>query len=97
MLGAPTETCKKILKDTDKSEEPPVPDTPPAPDKPKPKGHGRNGADVYDNADKVVIEHPTLKSGDTCPECGKGKVYETTLPSVLVRVVADAPLKGYRL
>jgi len=94
MLGAPTETCKKVLKDTDKSEEPPASDTPPAPDKPKPKGHGRNGAGVYNNADRVVIEHPTLKSGDPCPECGKGKVYETTLPSVVVRVVADAPLKA---
>ncbi len=95
MLGAPTETSKKIFKDTDKPEEPPsAPDSPPAPDKPKAKGHGRNGADVYDNADRVVIEHPTLKSGDPCPECENGKVYETTLPSIVVRVVADAPLKA---
>ncbi len=92
MLGAPTETCKKLLGENN-------PEPPPAaslvdPDRPKPKGHGRNGAGVYDNANKVTIVHPNLKSGDPCPECDKGKVYEMTLPSVIVRVVADAPLKA---
>lgn len=57
MLGAPTETCKKVLgENADQPEKPPVSDL--LPDKPKAKGHGRNGADVYDNANKVTIEHP---------------------------------------
>jgi transposase len=89
VLGAPTETCKKVL-----GEKPPADCDGPSAQSDKPKGHGRNKADVYDSANKVVIEHPTLKSADPCPECGKGKVYEMTLPSVIVRVVADAPLKA---
>lgn len=93
MLGAPTETSKKVLGE-DKLEKPSAQDSPAEIDKPKPKGHGRNGAGVYENANKFTIEHPTLKSGDPCPECDKGKVYETSLPSVIVRVVADAPLKA---
>jgi transposase len=93
MLGAPTETCKKVLgENADQPEKPPASDL--SPEKPKAKGHGRNAADVYDNANKVTIEHPSLKSGDPCPECDKGKVYEMTMPSVIVRVVADAPLKA---
>jgi len=93
VLGAPTETCKKVLgENTDQPEKAPACDL--SADKPKAKGHGRNGADVYDNANKVTIEHPCLKSGDPCPECDKGKVYEMTMPSVIVRVVADAPLKA---
>lgn len=37
----------------------------------KPKGHGRRGADAYVDAEKVVINHTTLKAGDPCPEeCG---------------------------
>lgn len=58
----------------------------------KPKGHGRNGADDYEGAEQVYVSHETLKPGDPCPEegCG-GKVYELMHPSVLVRIVAQAP------
>lgn len=58
----------------------------------KRKGHGRNGAEEYEGAAKVRIEHPSLKPGDPCPQTGcKGKVYLTE-PLVLVRVVGQAPL-----
>ncbi len=60
-----------------------------------PKGHGRNGADQYPNADKTSIPHPELKSGDLCPACETGRVYEMSEPSIIVRVVADAPLKAH--
>jgi hypothetical protein len=58
----------------------------------KRKGHGRNGAEKYEGADQVKIEHPSLKPGDPCPQAGcEGKVYRTE-PLVLVRVVGQAPL-----
>jgi len=60
----------------------------------KAKGHGRNGADAYTGAKKVKISHPTLKPGDSCPECNKGTVYETAEPGRLVRVTGQAPLNA---
>jgi hypothetical protein len=55
-------------------------------------GHGRNGADAYRGAHKVKIEHASLKSGNRCPGCQKGKLYVLTTPGVLIRVVGQAPL-----
>ena len=56
-----------------------------------PRGHGRNGADTYQGADQVDVPHDFLTEGDSCYECGGGKLYEKT-PSVLVRIVGQAPL-----
>ena len=42
---------------------------------PPPTGHGRNGAEAFGGARKVVIGHQKLTHGDRCPECGKGNVY----------------------
>jgi transposase len=59
----------------------------------KPKGHGRNPADAYEGAERIRIEHETLKHRDPCPEPGcTGKVYEVAQPVVMVRVVGQAPL-----
>jgi transposase len=64
-----------------------------APDSPiLPTGHGRNGAQAYDGAEKVHIAHTELSHGDRCPECGKGNVYGQKEPKVLVRIVGQAPL-----
>ncbi len=52
----------------------------------KPKGHGRNGASSYSGADKVKIQHDTLKPKDNCPKCLKGKLYEVKGPKTVVRV-----------
>jgi transposase len=65
-----------------------------ATDKPKRKGHGRNGAQSYRSADKVKVSHESLKSGDPCPECPKGKLYPVKEPAVLVRVTGMAPLNA---
>lgn len=59
--------------------------------KPRPPGHGRNAAQAYSGAPIVECEHPELKSGDRCPECDKGKVYDSP-PKSLVKVVGQAPL-----
>ncbi len=66
--------------------------------KPRPRGHGRNAAQAYSGAPIVECEHPELESGDRCPECDKGRVYDS-LPKTLVKVVGQAPLGAtvYRL
>jgi transposase len=57
-------------------------------------GHGRNGADDYAGAERVPVPHGTLQSGDTCPDCRRGKVYEMSPPGVLVRITGQAPLQA---
>lgn len=60
--------------------------------KPSPPGHGRNGAQAYRNPRRVTVSHESLKHGDRCPGCLKGKVYEQQEPRRLVRIVGQAPL-----
>jgi transposase len=57
----------------------------------KAPGHGRNGASAYRGASRIVVPHPTLKAGDSCVECPKGKVYPLE-PGMLVRIRGVAPL-----
>jgi hypothetical protein len=59
------------------------------PAKPKPKGHGRNGAKDYPAAQRVQVPHPQHKAGDLCPKCLKAKLYRFLTPARLVRVVAQ--------
>ena len=91
LLGAPTETAKNVLKDL--RPEPPEYKAE-KPERPPPKGHGRKPASAYNGGKKVTIQHPSLTSGDRCPGCEKGKVYELAMPSVFVHVVGEAPLKA---
>jgi transposase len=63
-------------------------------DKGKRKGHGRNPASAYRGANTTCVDHESLKPGDACPECGKGKVYEQRVPAVLVRITGGAPLQA---
>ena len=65
--------------------EPTLPQRPPRP------GHGRNAAQAYSGAPIVECEHPELESGDRCPQCDKGRVYDSP-PKSLVKVVGQAPL-----
>ena len=60
----------------------------------KPKGHGRNGASDYTGAQKIKIPHESLKPGDVCPDCGKGKVYHGKVPAYIVRLVGCAPISA---
>jgi transposase len=55
-------------------------------------GHGRNGASAYTGAKQVTVPHPTMKPGEPCPGCLKGKVYPQKEPRMLVRLVGQAPL-----
>jgi hypothetical protein len=85
MLPAPrsTEKTSAVLPPTD---------PPTQLSKEKPQGHGRNGASSYTGAKKVAVPHPTMKPGEPCPGCLKGKVYPQKEPRTLVRVVGQAPL-----
>jgi transposase len=65
-----------------------VPGVPHAPRSAAP-GHGRNGADAHRGARKVEVPHASLKAGDQCPDCQRGKVSE---PGVLVRIKGQAPI-----
>ncbi len=60
----------------------------------KGKGHGRNGADAYVGAETITVSHDSIESGDRCPDCKKGKVYEVAQPGVLVRIVGQAPVQA---
>jgi transposase len=58
----------------------------------KKPGHGRNAAAAYRGARRVRTAHPTLKTGDPCPACEKGKLYTQQEAKVLVRIVGQAPI-----
>jgi transposase len=60
----------------------------------KAKGHGRNGAAAFTGADRVHIEHGSLKPGQRCPKCEKGKIYRCKEPALLVRIKGQAPLQA---
>ena len=57
-------------------------------------GHGRNGADAYAGAEKIVVSHEALQAGDPCPKCEKGTVYEMARPGVLVRITGRPPIQA---
>ena len=46
---------------------------------------------VATGAQKVVIAHADLQSGQGCPACEQGKVYHQKEPKPLVRIVGQAP------
>jgi len=102
LFGAPTESSQNVLGKEEhdggqkQEEEPattlPAPSDPDRSHKDKPKGHGRNGANCYTGACRVKVPHPTLKAGDPCLECPKGKVYPLKKPATFVRLTGRAPI-----
>ncbi|MGC2331573.1 MAG: IS66 family transposase, partial [Candidatus Acidiferrales bacterium] len=96
LFGASTEKTSEVLPTNGvarQAENPTVNPKVPA-EKASHKGHGRNGAEAYSGAEKVRVVHESLKPGDRCPHCQKGKVYHQAQPGVLVRVVGQAALKA---
>lgn len=77
----PSEKAKDLFPGTDQQ---------PISKGPRRGGRGRNGSDEFSNASKTTVPHESLKSGDTCPECQKGKLYNRKDPGVLWRFVAQA-------
>jgi len=58
------------------------------------KGHGRKGAEAYPGAKKIPVVHASLRAGDRCPECLKGKIYKSVQPGVLLRLFASVPVQA---
>ncbi len=96
LFGDRTEKIENVLKGTDKTSKR---ETLSKDKTDTPKGHGRKAADEYTGADKIEVPHEDLKSGDRCPSCLKGKVYEVKVPKVIVRITGKAPLQAtvYRM
>ena len=95
LFGASTEKASNILpqplaKEPDREESKDPTSTSTA----KKNGHGRNGAASYVGAEKIRIDHESLKIQDLCPDCQKGKLYENIDPGVIIRVVGQAPLQA---
>jgi transposase len=91
LFGDKTETAENLTKSGSGRDRPPKSKAE-SDDRDPPRGHGRNGADDYSGADKVQVPHESLKSGDLCPACRKGKVYVMSCPRAVVRVTGSAPL-----
>ncbi len=93
-----TEKTRKVLEQAGLSTPPPSGSPSPSAsesDSPKKKpGHGRNGAEAYRGAKRILVAHASLKPGDGCPECEKGKVYRQKDPALRIRVVGQAPLQA---
>jgi transposase len=114
LFGASTEKTAAVIGDGADSEALPPPDEDTVTDSPGEAdsetpaenapaasvgGHGRNGADAYEGAEKVEVPHESLEPGDSCPDCGQGTVYDMRRGGVLVRITGQAPVeaKVYRL
>ena len=93
LFGSSSEKTRDVIPQTPVAPPAAAPDgAEPTPSK-RP-GHGRNGADAYHGAEKIPVPHESLKSGDRCSDCKKGKMYEVARPGVLVRIVGQAPVQA---
>jgi len=104
VFGPSTEKTKAVFPDAEGGEPPPGPSGDDVgaragaktrkDDKPKPRGHGRHGADDYPGAIRVYTPHETLQHGSPCPQCHRGKTYRVKRPAVRIRVTGGAPLQA---
>lgn len=95
ILGIKTEKSSKVLdRDSDKKRSVKEPPSEPSPDKSKAKGHGKNGVEKYTGATHISIAHQTLKTGDPCPECPKGKVYIEKKPGIFIYIEGKPALQA---
>lgn len=58
----------------------------------KSKGHGRLSASEYQAATHVDVPHPTLRIGDVCPACTRGKLFELSEPAQYLRIFGQPVL-----
>jgi transposase len=82
-----TEKTSAVLPDATPASKPETGEAPPA-------GHGRHSAAAFNGAARVASTHTTLRAGDLCPECRRGKMYCLNEPATLVRFVGHAPLEA---
>ena len=71
-------------------EAPLAPDTrAPQAGEPRRPGHGRQSAQAYVGATQVMCHHETLRVGEHCPVCGRGRLYRVP-PGVMLRLTGNA-------
>jgi hypothetical protein len=80
-FGPSTETTEAVLGPGAPSPEAPGEGSRPAEAKPH-KGHGRHGVEDYPGATVVHVPHATLRRGDGCPSCHKGRLYDSGKPGI---------------
>lgn len=66
----------------------------PASGKPR-RGHGRQSAETYREAQRIACHHEELTLGERCPACGRGRLYRLP-PGVEVRIDGHALLSAVR-
>ncbi len=93
-----TEKTRKVLEQAGLPAPPPRSSPPPrgngSDSQKKKPGHGRNGAEAYAGARRIKVPHGSLKPGDHCPKCQKGKVYRQKEPGVRIRVIGQPPVQA---
>jgi hypothetical protein len=99
IFGIKTESAKNVLKDSSEGQAKETvsgerPEAAPKEEGGGKKGHGRNGVDCYQGLERVKVAHGTLKAGDRCTLCPKGKVYKTSTPATIIRMTGCAPVGG---
>ena len=57
----------------------------------KRKNHGRRPASQYD-AKNTHLEHPTLKPGNRCPDCGRGNLYRFRTSAPTIKLIGQPPI-----
>ena len=80
-FGATTESARNVCGKDPKSRK-----------KTKAKGHGRNPHRHYTGARRVRIFHPTLRPGQQCPGCKRGKLRPRKQPAIAIAVRAQPPV-----
>lgn len=80
-FGATTESTRNVCGKDPKD-----------PNRTKAKGHGRNPHRRYTGARRVRVSHPTLRPGQQCPDCRKGKLRPKKEPAVAISVTAQPPV-----
>jgi transposase len=82
VFGPRTESLENVCQGLAKA--PPI--------KKKPKGHGRKSHRDYTGAKRVAVAHDTLKPGDLCPDCTRGKVRGLARPATAIAIHAQPPI-----
>jgi hypothetical protein len=95
VFGSKTEKTSEVLKDGQEGQGgdgPPETGGEPKAGKKKRKGHGRHGRNDFPGAKRTRLAHESLKPGDICPCCGKGKVYQSLDPGIFIFFMGQAPI-----
>ncbi|MCK5883838.1 MAG: transposase, partial [Bacteriovoracaceae bacterium] len=91
IFGSKTEKTKKD-KNNDDDDKPSDAGNSPKNKKAKKKnGNGRTSSAKYSVASDVDHKHESLSSGDSCPECNKGHLYNLS-PSIIITFQGNQPI-----